>query len=80
MEGDVLTGLRTILEMGWPAIVLIAWWIVWVKLNQRTEAYINDLREMAGLKASLRPLPTEEQSSAPPAAVKASRASRAVYQ
>lgn len=79
MEGEVLTGLRTILELGWPAIVLVGWWIIWQKHNQRTDQYISDLREIAGLKASLRPLPPDVPTIAPPEQVKSYRASRAAY-
>lgn len=68
MEGlEWLTTLRTILELGWPAIVMIAILLLWrhhvgeqrawrdeyVKLQ--TE-YVQALREVAGLRTNLAPV------------------------
>lgn len=42
---EVLTGLREILELGWPAIVMAAIWVVWQRHNRRTDEFIANLRE-----------------------------------
>lgn len=53
MEGDVLNQIRTVLELGWPAIVLVMVVIVWRAYQKRVEEHISDLREIAGIKARL---------------------------
>lgn len=67
MESDLLVTLKSILEMGWPAIVLIELWLVWRDSRQeRTSAreaysglmkeYIETLKEVAGMRNTLSPV------------------------
>lgn len=42
---ELLTAIREVLELGWPAIVLIAIWIIWQRHNRRTDELIANLRE-----------------------------------
>lgn len=53
MESDLINTLRTILELGWPGIVLLMVILVWRAYQERVKAHIEDLREIAGLKARL---------------------------
>lgn len=46
---------QNVLQLGWPAIVLLMVWFLWVEYKRVMTAYIADLREMAGLRASLAP-------------------------
>lgn len=48
-----LDALRGILELGWPAIVLIANYILWRALIQAKQEHIEDLRAIAGLRHQL---------------------------
>lgn len=52
---ELLTGIRQVLELGWPAIVLIMLWLIWTDYRKQVAARIEDLREIAGLRASLPP-------------------------
>lgn len=72
MDGDLLTAVRGFLEMGWPAIVLGACWVLWRAYQVRTDQYIEALREIAGLKAQL---PRVDALSAQPGPIR--RPSRA---
>ncbi len=58
---DVIALVRQLLEMGWPAIVLIQLWIMWKQYIDAAKAdkeayeklllqYIDDMRRVAGLK------------------------------
>lgn len=60
---DIVALVRSLLEMGWPAIVLIQLWIMWKQYIETAKAdrdayeklllqYIDDMRRVAGLKAA----------------------------
>lgn len=66
----ILQTVRQILELGWPAIVLIQLYLVWKddrdarkidrqEYDRLMQQYISDLREIAGLKKPLTPLVPE---------------------
>ena len=71
-----LVSLRTVLELGWPAIVMLAVTLLWRHHVAETRAwrgeyielqreYVGALREVAGLRAALPPRPPtlpEEQA------------------
>jgi hypothetical protein len=50
---EVLEQVRQVLELGFPAIVLIMLWLLWSEYRKQVNERINDLREIAGLRASL---------------------------
>lgn len=52
-EVAVLDGIRQVLELGFPAVVLIMLIILWSEYKKQVNARIEDLREIAGLRASL---------------------------
>lgn len=52
-EIAILDGIRQVLELGFPAIVLIMLVVLWGEYRKQVSARIEDLREIAGLKASL---------------------------
>ncbi len=65
---ELITIVRNILEMGWPAIVLIQLYVIWMDSRQQrkvdfeayeriTREYIDALREVAGLRTGTMPLP-----------------------
>lgn len=45
--------LQQVLNLGWPAIVMLAIWLLWLDYKRMMNNYISDLREMAGLRTSL---------------------------
>lgn len=50
---DVVNFLRPILEMGWPAIVLIQAWMIWQEYKAITREYIDTLKDIAETKNNL---------------------------
>lgn len=50
---ELLSSLRTVLELGFPGIVLIMLYVVWRAYLLRTEQLIEILREVAGLRVNL---------------------------
>lgn len=50
---DVVNFLRPILEMGWPAIVLIQAWMIWREYKAITREYIDTLKDIAETKNNL---------------------------
>ena len=65
MDDSTITGLRTILELGWPAIVLVMLVFMWRSYQQLLERYIADLREINGLKSTLAITQAENGTKAP---------------
>lgn len=59
---DDLTNVRQLLELGFPAVVLVMLWLMWSEYRKRVQAHIEDLREIAGLRTSL-PQPIKEDGS-----------------
>lgn len=45
----VLQGVRQLLELGWPGIVLILLFMLWRAYDKRVQEHIRDLRLMAGI-------------------------------
>lgn len=51
---DLVSIITTILNLGWPGIVLVMLYIMWAEYRRTTREYIETLREVAGLKQQLR--------------------------
>lgn len=79
MEGDFINVLRTILELGWPGIVLVMVVLVWRAYQERVREHIADLREIAGLKARLERLESAIPTQYERASASKARASRPSY-
>lgn len=75
MDEGTISGLRTILELGWPAIVLVMVVFLWRDYKALLERYIADLREINGLKNPLIVTPDEDTPKAAASLLKR-RASR----
>lgn len=45
MEGDTLTALTTILDIGWPALVTLGLIMLWREYKARTDQIIDSLRD-----------------------------------
>lgn len=65
MDEATVSGLRTILELGWPAIVLVMLVFMWRSYQQLLERYIADLREINGLKSTLAITQAEDGTKTP---------------
>lgn len=63
---ELLTGLREVLELGWPGIVLVMCWLLWRAYTNRTNEYIDALREIAGLKPILATQPAHRNAPKSP--------------
>lgn len=51
---DLVSIITTVLNLGWPGIVLVMLYLVWSEYRRVTREYIEALREVAGLKQQLR--------------------------
>jgi len=63
MEGDILSFLQKLLELGWPAIVLLIAYILWRAFQDRTNQLISVLTEIGELKASMDMLKPPDDST-----------------
>jgi len=54
MEENTIMLIDTVLNWGWPAVVLLQCIILWRKLSQRDQELYDVLREVAGLRTTLR--------------------------
>lgn len=50
---EILEQIRQVLELGFPAIVLVMLWLLWAEYRRQVNERIQDLREIAGLRAAL---------------------------
>lgn len=79
MDMTTLEALETILRLGWPAIVLIMLAVIWRRYVARTDELIDVLREVAGLRTTLRMDQREGNSNLTDSDVEAVRSWRAEY-
>jgi len=54
MDNELILALEQILTMGWPGLVTVFLWVVWRRYTMRTDELIDVLREVAGMRTTLR--------------------------
>lgn len=53
MDSDLVSAIRSLLELGFPGVMLILNYVLWRQYIRCTNEHLDDLRSIAGMRSNL---------------------------